>query len=77
MAMAEMVVVCLAGYFGIGIVVAFIFVVFFAHRLDHSAQGASFLFRPMIFFGCVALWPFIILRILSMRKINSPIEDEQ
>ncbi|MBT8473635.1 MAG: hypothetical protein KJN99_13590 [Marinicaulis sp.] len=77
MMFAETVVMALGVYFAIGAVVALIFLTFFVHRLDEAAKGASLFFRPAIFLGCVALWPFISLRILSMRKINQPIEDEQ
>ena len=77
MALAEMFVTGLGVYFGIGVIVAILFLLFGVSRIDHAADGASIFFRPMIFLGCVALWPFIILRVLSMRKINKPIEGEE
>ncbi len=76
MAWAEAFVFCLGAYFAIGIVVAILFLVLGVARIDEAAKGASPLFRPMIFLGCVALWPFVILRTLSMKKINKPIEDD-
>ena len=77
MVLAEAFVFCLGMYFFIGAVVAILFLAFGVSRIDHAADGASVFFRPMIFLGCLALWPFIIVRFLSMRKINSPIEEEE
>ncbi len=70
MMLAQSIVVALAIYFGIGVVVAILFLVFGVAKLDASAKGASVFFRPMIFLGCVTIWPFIILRWLSGRRIN-------
>ncbi len=72
MALAETVVACLGIYFGAGIVVAILFLGFGVSRIDHAAKGASPFFRPMVFLGCVALWPYIILRFFSLKKINQP-----
>jgi len=72
MALAETIVVCLGVYFGAGVIVAIIFLGFGVSRIDHAAKGASPFFRPMVFLGCVALWPYIILRFLSLKKINQP-----
>jgi len=75
MAIAQAIVLCLGVYFGAGVIVAILFLAFGVSRIDHAANGASIFFRPMIFLGCVALWPFVILRFLSMRKINHPNEE--
>lgn len=69
-------------YFGIGGVVGLFFLIFIAGWIDHAARGASFLFRPMIFFGCIAVWPLLIVRILivrilSFKKVNEPIGSKQ
>ncbi len=72
MALAETIVVCLGVYFGAGIVVAILFLGFGVSHIDHAAKGASPFFRPMVFLGCVALWPYIILRFLSLKRINQP-----
>ncbi len=72
MAFAETIVVCLGVYFGAGVVVAILFLGFGVSYIDHAAKGASPFFRPMVFLGCVALWPYIILRFLSLKKINQP-----
>jgi hypothetical protein len=72
MALAETIVVCLGVYFGTGVIVAILFLSFGVSRIDHAAKGASPFFRPMVFLGCVALWPYIILRFVSLKKINQP-----
>ena len=77
MALADAILLCAGMYAAVGVVVALVFVVFGASRLDAAADGASFWFRPMIFPGCVVLWPFIVGRLLSFRKINKPIEGEE
>ena len=74
--MAQTIVLALAIYFGIGLIFALFFVVLLAGRLDHAARGASLFFRPMIFLGCVAVWPLLLIRSLSLRTINKPIEEE-
>ncbi len=66
----EQFVFALAVYIAIGIVVGLVFLAFFISRLDEAASGASLFFRPMIFLGCVAIWPFVVARILSRGKIN-------
>ena len=67
----------LGAYIGVGAVVGVVFLAFFVHRLDVAARGASIFFRPMIFLGCLALWPFVVLRILSGKTINEPIGGEE
>ena len=74
-ALAETIVLAIAGYFAGGGVVALLFMIFGLARIDHAAKGAAFQFRAMIFMGCVVLWPIILVRWLSGRKINQPIED--
>ena len=74
MALAESIVMAFAVYFGAGAIIAILFLAFGVAKLDASAKGASVLFRPMIFLGCVALWPYIVLRWLSGRRINQSSE---
>lgn len=76
MALAETIVLFAGLYFGVGAAVALAFLIFGAPRLDHAASGAGLFFRIAVFPGCVALWPYIILRWLSGRKINRPVEGE-
>ncbi|MEO1243478.1 MAG: hypothetical protein AAFX54_16340 [Pseudomonadota bacterium] len=77
MALAESIVAALAIYFGAGVIVAVLFLVFGVAKLDDSAKGASIFFRPIVFLGCAALWPFIIIRWLSGRRINQPTEGQE
>ncbi len=74
-AITETLLFFLAAYFGIGAIVAILFLAFGVSRIDEAANGASPFFRPMIFLGCLALWPFIILRFASLKKINQPTEE--
>ena len=46
MMIGEIVLTVLAGWFAIGAVIATLFVIFGVGRVDHAAQGASFLFPP-------------------------------
>lgn len=64
-------------YLGVGAVISIAFLALGVGRLDAAAKGASLLFRPFIFFGCVLLWPYIVLRWLSWRRINQPIEGRE
>ena len=75
MMIGEIVLTVLAGWFAIGAVIATLFVIFGVGRVDHAAQGASFLFRPIIFLGCIVLWPAILVRWFSGKKINEPIDE--
>ncbi len=77
MMLAQTIVAALAIYFGVGAVVAIFFLGFGVSKLDDSAKGASVLFRPMVFLGCVTIWPFIILRWLSGRRINQATEAQE
>ncbi len=77
MALAQAIVYCMGAYFAIGGVIALLFLAFGVSVIDEAAKGASVFFRPMIFLGCVILWPFVIVRFLSLRKINQPHEDDQ
>ncbi len=74
MAIAESFVLFLAVYFSVGAVIAIVFLTFGVSRIDDAAKGASPFFRPMIFPGCAVLWPFILLRLASLKKINQPSE---
>ena len=74
---ADTILFVLSAYFGAGVVVAILFLAFGVSRIDAAATGASPFFRPMIFFGCVALWPYVILRFASLKKINLPAEEDQ
>ncbi|MGF1456837.1 MAG: hypothetical protein ACFB6R_15830 [Alphaproteobacteria bacterium] len=72
--LAEMIWLAVGAYFGVGLVIGLGFVFFGAHRLDHAAEGSGPLFRLIILPGAVGLWPAILVRIFSFRKINAPTE---
>ena len=76
-AFAEQLVFGLAGYFAIGAVIAILFVALVVSRIDDAAKGASPLFRPIIFLGCMMLWPLILIRAITGKKINTPIEGNE
>ncbi len=75
MQLAETFVFSLGAYFAIGAVIALLFLVLGVNRIDAAAKGASTFFRPVIFLGCTMLWPFVVLRFLSLKKINKPNEE--
>ncbi len=72
MTLAVTIVSLLGAWFGVGVVVALLFLAFGVNRIDAAAKGAGHFFRPMIFLGCVMLWPAVIVRWLSGVKINKP-----
>ncbi len=55
----------IALYLSAGAVIAMLFLLFAAPRLDNATKQSSIAFRLLIFPGLVALWPLIILRWLS------------
>ena len=77
MVLAQIIVYSLAAYFAVGILVAILFLALGVARIDEAAKGAGLKFRATIFLGCVALWPIVLIRWLSGRKINQPIEDQE
>jgi len=72
---AEAIVMALGVYLGLGVLVAILFLALAAGRKDLAAKGASVLFRPMVFLGCVGLWPFLIGRLFGP-AINHPHAEE-
>ena len=68
--MAEFVVLALGVWFGVGAIVAVLFLAFGVSRVDAAAGGASWAFRPMIFLGCVILFPIVLGRWISGVRIN-------
>ncbi|NWG72118.1 MAG: hypothetical protein HXY23_10990 [Parvularculaceae bacterium] len=48
-----------------------------AATTDHAAAGAGLWFRLAILPGAILLWPYMVGRLLSGRRINAPIEDRQ
>lgn len=76
MSPGEIVFLALAGWFAIGTLIGIAFLAFGVTRIDHAAKGASLFFRPMIFLGCVLIWPLVLIRWLSGITINEE-EDAQ
>lgn len=59
---AGLVVLGLAVYLGVGVVVAVAFLVRGVGRVDPAAREGTLGFRLLVFPGCVALWPLILVR---------------
>ena len=57
-------------YLAIGSIVALLFVFFGIGRIDPSARGAPLTFRALVFPGVVAMWPLILRRWLSSRRVR-------
>ena len=63
--LASWVLTALAGYLGIGLLFAVLFVVIGVQRTDPAAQGASWGFRVIIVPGVALFWPVLARRWLS------------
>lgn len=72
-ATAEMIWTGVALYLGAGLVVGMIVALWGASATDHAAKGSGLGFRLLIIPGAMLLWPYMIARLLSGRKINAPI----
>lgn len=70
---ASMIWTGVALYLGAGLPVGILFALWGASATDHAAKGARLWFRLAILPGAVLLWPFMIARLLSFRRINGPI----
>lgn len=68
-----MVWMCVGAYLGVGLVIALVVALWGAAATDDAAKGAGPLFRIAILPGSALLWPYMILRLLSFRRINRPI----
>lgn len=73
----EMIWAGVALYLAVGALVALVFAVWAAAATDHAAKGAGLGFRLAILPGAMLLWPYMILRLLSFRRINKPIPDRE
>jgi len=62
--------VALAIYLAIGCFVAVPFLVFGIGRVDPAAKAAPFTFRVLVLPGVVAMWPFVLRRWWSPRRIR-------
>ena len=70
---AETIWLCVGAYLAIGAVVGVLFALWAAAATDHAARGANPWFRLIIIPGIIGLWPLMLLRLLSGRRINAPI----
>jgi hypothetical protein len=64
-------------YLGIGALVALFMAARGAAMTDHAARGANLWFRLAILPGAMLFWPIMVLRLLSGRKANEPIEGRE
>lgn len=71
--LAERIVLCAGVYLAIGAVIAAPFVWRGAGFIDHAARGAGAGFRLLLVPGVILLWPMILLRLASGRRVNAPI----
>ncbi len=62
-------------YLATGAVVAAPIAFWGTSATDHAARGAGVAFRLIIMPGIIALWPYFILRMLSGRIVNKPIDE--
>jgi len=70
---ANMIVSGAGVYLAVGVLLALAFVFHAIARLDDAADGASIWFRLLIFSGAALLWPVVLVRWLTGRRINQPI----
>lgn len=75
-ALAGAILTGLGAYLAAGALIAIGFLSFGVAAKDHAAKGASLLFRPMVFLGCVGLWPCVLARWFFGPTINHPHLDE-
>lgn len=68
MAIAWTILVALAVYATIGAAFATCFVVALVGRLDAAARGTPWTFRVVIWPGCVALWPVLLVMTVRSRR---------
>jgi hypothetical protein len=65
----------IGAYLGAGAIFAVPFLLWAAPALDCAARGAGLLFRLTIAPGVVALWPALLIRLLTFRVINRPAQE--
>ncbi len=60
------------GYGAVGAAVSALFLLFGIDRIDPAAKG-TYSFRPLLIPGIVVLWPFVLVRWLSLeRSVSRP-----
>ena len=68
---AEIFWLCVGAYFGIGAIVGLFTAIWGVARLDHAGAGSSLAFRLLALPGFVVMWPALVVRYLSCRRINA------
>lgn len=66
-ATAELIVLSMGSYLGIGLIFGLAFVLFFAGGIDPAAKGMTLRVRLIILPGVMLLWPVMLLKTL-LRK---------
>lgn len=57
-------------YLAIGSIVAVPFLILGIGRIDSAAKAAPWTFRALVFPGVVAMWPLVVRRWLSSRRVR-------
>lgn len=70
--MAELILIVVGIYTGVGIVFAAWFVSKGVGKMDASASNAPWSFRAIILPGVVGLWPIVLGKCLSARDTHTP-----
>jgi len=65
---ANIIVMALGLYFGIGVLIALAFVFFGAQKIDPAAKTMPIRARLLILPGAMALWPLITLKWISQTE---------
>ncbi len=73
---AQMFWLAVGGYLGAGLLIGLAFLFAGAARVDAAANGASLWFKLISLPGAAALWPVVLARWLSGRRINDPIDEQ-
>lgn len=60
--------ISIEAYIGVGILFAVYFATLGVVRLDKAARGAPVTFRLLLLPGTVALWPYLMARLLHRRE---------
>lgn len=68
MVIAWTILVALAAYAAVGAVFATCFLIALVERIDPATRGAPWTFRAIIWPGCVALWPVLLVLTIRSRR---------
>jgi hypothetical protein len=70
--MAQLILLLMAGYAGVGALFGIAFITIGAARIDHAAQGAPWTFRLLIWPGATALWPLLLSKWMRSSRGERP-----